>query len=761
MYTTKQKLDEIVSDDNGAYLHTSSTSKEYVVEFDSSSSLTSRIVHMDASGEFYYKKRNGRSYDVVQVEKDTVFMMHRYYRKSKSFPGLRQMIVRVSPIHATKERDYCCVIYSYSGDVEAEREHVLPHGNATKRSRPYVKTTKETLSKIDAHLLNGKTTQETYDLTLEESGGPMKSKSQSEQPRDQKQINNRKNQVKEKEKSGQTNENDHLYVLLQQLHEIDLVRTITVKRNSVLFILMTDEMVNDIKQFCCGNNASVLGIDTTFNLCDMWVTDTCYRNQRLTNPENGQHPIFLGPTLFHFTKDEQTFSRLALEMVDADPALNNIKSIGVDLEEAISKGFKRIVSNADILYCVRHLQQRDHDKLEKLSAGIKASASEKNRAKSEILKDIYGERNGACYEYGLAESLNQEEFSKKLGDLKIKWKGLCPGFYKWFCEHRSEKFIDSVICTARDGTNVTGLYYQNDIEALHFVEKKRQHFRKENVITAIKGLKTLTNQQRVEEARALHGAGRYELSTTHQKFFVDSSKWHSWSEERRSNHIRAFHNFQPSFSDKFKKPKTAGRKPNYQKKTRSVTPDIIQDRHEYHQTPEILDTDPPLSIQGLQQPAQGSQQPAQGSQQQAQGSQQPAQGSQQPAQESQPQIRFQDPRNTPEKMFELFFRKNLSRAIKKCQGNCGRKITPEDPTWLVKTFGQAKWTDKSTGKEKTKYGAMYLHFQSECLKSFDNGTFYGISKDFDYKRITIDKANQNDLNSDERSLLIQLGVKFL
>ena len=83
-------------------------------------------------------------------------------------------------------------------------------------------------------------------------------------------------------------------------------------------------MVNDIKQFCCGNNASVLGIDTTFNLCDMWVTDTCYRNQRLTNPENGQHPIFLGPTLFHFTKDEQTFSRLALEMVDADPALNNI-----------------------------------------------------------------------------------------------------------------------------------------------------------------------------------------------------------------------------------------------------------------------------------------------------------------------------------------------------------------------------------------------------------------------------------------------------
>ena len=31
----------------------------------------------------------------------------------------------------------------------------------------------------------------------------------------------------------------------------------------------------------------------------------------------------------------------------------------------------------------------------------------------------------------------------------------------------------------------------------------------------------------------MHGAGRYELSTAYKKFFVDSSKCHSWSEERR------------------------------------------------------------------------------------------------------------------------------------------------------------------------------------------------------------------------------------
>ena len=99
----------------------------------------------------------------------------------------------------------------------------------------------------------------------------------------------------------------------------------------------------------------------------MQVTDTCYRKKRLINPENGQHPIFSGPTLLHFTKDDQTFSRLALEEVHAEPTLINIKSIGENLEEAICKG--------------------DYEKLENLTAAIKVSAAEKNRAKSIIMKD--------------------------------------------------------------------------------------------------------------------------------------------------------------------------------------------------------------------------------------------------------------------------------------------------------------------------------------------------------------------------------------
>ena len=77
------------------------------------------------------------------------------------------------------------------------------------------------------------------------------------------------------------------------------MHSITSKKDAFFFITTTEEIAQDIKQLCCGANASVLGVDTTFNLCNMWVT----RNRKY-------NPNLLVHTLFYFTKDDKTFSRL-------------------------------------------------------------------------------------------------------------------------------------------------------------------------------------------------------------------------------------------------------------------------------------------------------------------------------------------------------------------------------------------------------------------------------------------------------------------
>ena len=132
--------------------------------------------------------------------------------------------------------------------------------------------------------------------------------------------------------------------MLHQLWDIDIVHSITIKKDAFCFITTTEEIAQDIKQFCCGTNASVLGMDTTFNLYNMEVTVTFYHNKRIINLEKGNKLMFLGLTLSHFTKDDKTFSRLGLELLlRTEPELISFKTIGADMEETIAKGFKRVI----------------------------------------------------------------------------------------------------------------------------------------------------------------------------------------------------------------------------------------------------------------------------------------------------------------------------------------------------------------------------------------------------------------------------------
>ena len=108
--------------------------------------------------------------------------------------------------------------------------------------------------------------------------------------------------------------------LFNALENENIVQTILAVKSACVLLLYNDRQINDIKRFSCeGSNPSVLPIDTTFNLCDLWITDTSYRNKRLINQESGKNPIFVGPMMFHFTKDEGAFSRFALELLATDP----------------------------------------------------------------------------------------------------------------------------------------------------------------------------------------------------------------------------------------------------------------------------------------------------------------------------------------------------------------------------------------------------------------------------------------------------------
>ena len=61
--------------------------------------LKASVVHKE--GDKYIKEdRNGRSYDRVVADPTEVYLIERHYRKNKSFPGLRHIVVKIK--NATK-----------------------------------------------------------------------------------------------------------------------------------------------------------------------------------------------------------------------------------------------------------------------------------------------------------------------------------------------------------------------------------------------------------------------------------------------------------------------------------------------------------------------------------------------------------------------------------------------------------------------------------------------------------------------------------
>ena len=78
------------------------------------------------------------------------------------------------------------------------------------------------------------------------------------------------------------------------------------------------------------------------------------------------HPVYPCPTLLHFTKDTQTFTRFALEIQACNPETRGIKKIGVDIEDAIYNGVKTLFPEAQQPYCVRHLKQLDKMRILKM-----------------------------------------------------------------------------------------------------------------------------------------------------------------------------------------------------------------------------------------------------------------------------------------------------------------------------------------------------------------------------------------------------------
>ena len=111
--------------------------------------IVSKGVHLH-NGHFYYNvRRAGNKYERVGVNKRDIWMLHRYYRASKSIPELKRVVASIKAYDSELYEPHICVIYSNekAHASTASEEEIQSHGNSKHQNRPYIRTSKSTISK--------------------------------------------------------------------------------------------------------------------------------------------------------------------------------------------------------------------------------------------------------------------------------------------------------------------------------------------------------------------------------------------------------------------------------------------------------------------------------------------------------------------------------------------------------------------------------------------------------------------------------------
>ena len=215
----------------------------------------------------------------------------------------KQRVMTINPIDGPII-PYVAVLYQIDSPI-TEDKHTLCHGNSKENeSRLYIRTSKKVLSKTKDFLKERNTCKEADDKENALSGGVYESSSQSDELRNMKQVYRQKEEMKPKAKPA---ESDELLTLIRyQQENTNFLRSVVCLDQSYYGFITTDTQLNDIAKLCCVEN-NVFSVDTTFNLCKNWLSDTCYKNTRLKHVDE-KHPIFLGPCQLHFRKDTFTFN---------------------------------------------------------------------------------------------------------------------------------------------------------------------------------------------------------------------------------------------------------------------------------------------------------------------------------------------------------------------------------------------------------------------------------------------------------------------
>lgn len=452
-----------------------------------------------------------------QPEQNEIAVVHRYYTKLKLDNNYKK---RVTYLGEGGLRSKLAVI-EYIGKFPGLSLHgntkIGGEGEEYVRTPTYVMDEMKTMLETDKPSTVYNNLKRKYDELTRPTG--------LQQVRNKK----RREKVKDTQSTNGNNVADQIMALENMVSKNhNFVRTIIRDKNKTpCIILYNDEQILDLKNICCSGQ-SVLGIDKTFNLCNMHVTVTCYKQLSVRRTRTEEPPIFLGPVLLHDSSDFESFGNffyhLKMKLIDTD--MHRLV-IGTDDEKAMVKAIQSAFPESTHVLCSRHLKQNVIHKL----TDDAVNKSDRNS----IINKIFGTE-------GILDADDTICFDEKCED------------FEQYCTDKSEKFLryfqDRLKMQLKTKLNEPARHNKIDIdwtnnnsESINHVLKQSTDWKKKPLTELVSCIQEIVEGQFKDLRGAIIGTGEFRLSDTHKHFQVSKTEWVSKNNDQRNKLYQRFRKF--------------------------------------------------------------------------------------------------------------------------------------------------------------------------------------------------------------------------
>ena len=451
----------------------------------------------------YCTKRHSKRVPVYeplapQPNEEDVFVVQRAYSKHNTSLTYRRRITWIGNIPAT-------MTLSLNPVALIEYVGLFPgrslHGNTKHpdKNEEYIRVSDKARSIIKEKVKtqNPKNVYDELNIDAERSIHDL--------PRNLKQVQNFRYQEKKKERKNthktdnyHHNLADHVLNAESMVYTHPYVKAVTHLPSGPSVILYLDEQILDLKRFCCNKESTVLCVDKTFNLGDLFLTATVFKNTALTRRMTGEPPLFIGPAFLHGKSDFETFFHFFshLSSLLSESEIGNM-IIGTDDETAMRNGIRRAFPNATQILCTRHLKNNVLHYLKD-----KVGVIEKDRRR--ILSALFGDE-------GITHADDSVIAEHRVDQARQVITEVARTFIPYFEKRVLPLLLDYVVYPSNI-KSIDANWTNNNAESINNILKIGTDWKPQPLTTLIETIYKKVHSQYRDSQHALIGRGNFKLT---------------------------------------------------------------------------------------------------------------------------------------------------------------------------------------------------------------------------------------------------------